>query len=113
MPQNQYLESTQSEFVHTIAIENYIHFIIIYLIAINLFAYIMMWYDKMKAIKNGNRIAESTLFFIALFFGAIGIYLGMQSPIKHKSAKPKFKIGIPIMIGINLVTGYYIFKFLN
>jgi uncharacterized membrane protein YsdA (DUF1294 family) len=39
---------------------------------------------------------------MALCFGSVGIYLGMNAPIYHKSAKPKFKIGIPILIIFNI-----------
>jgi uncharacterized membrane protein YsdA (DUF1294 family) len=82
-----------------------------YGIAINCFAYALMWYDKHQAKKKENRISENKLFFIALIFGAIGIYLGMKAPIYHKAAKVKFKWGIPFLIALNVVAFMYVLDF--
>ena len=65
-----------------------------------------MWFDKNQSKKNGKRIPENKLFFIAFAFGAIGIYLGMKAPIYHKAAKAKFKFGIPIFVIINIIIAY-------
>jgi uncharacterized membrane protein YsdA (DUF1294 family) len=78
-----------------------------YVIAINCFAYALMWYDKHQSKKKGNRIPENKLFLVAFVFGALGIYLGMKAPIYHKSAKTKFKWGIPLLFVINVI-GIYI-----
>lgn len=91
---------------------SFTHFLIAYLIIINCVAYIVMWLDKIQSKTKGNRIAENTLFIIAFIGGAIGIYLGMKAPINHKSAKLKFKIGIPIMIVLNFISFYALFWFM-
>lgn len=85
--------------------------IIGYIIIINLLAYIIMWFDKYQSKKKGNRISENKLFLLAFLLGAPGIYLGMKYPIYHKAAKSKFKIGVPILIIVNLVSVYFIFKY--
>ena len=77
-----------------------------YLIGINCYTYALMWYDKSQSKKQGRRIPENKLFFVALIFGAIGIYLGMKAPIYHKAAKTPFKIGIPLLIVFNVVCVY-------
>lgn len=82
-----------------------------YVIAINCFAYALMWYDKYQSKKKGNRISENKLFFIALIFGAIGIYLGTKAPIYHKAAKAKFKWGIPMLIVLNIILIYCYAKY--
>ncbi len=82
-----------------------------YVIVINCYAYALMWYDKHQSKKNGRRIPENRLFFIAFVFGAIGIYLGMKAPIYHKAAKTQFKIGIPLLIVINAVCVYFIYRY--
>ena len=79
---------------------------IIYIILINLIAYIIMCFDKYQSKKKGSRIPEHSLFFIALLLGALGIYLGMKAPIYHKAAKSTFKIGIPLLIILNVVCIY-------
>ena len=76
---------------------------IIYLIAINVIAYILMWYDKYKSKNKGARVSEKTLFLIATVFGSLGIYFGMKAPIYHKAAKAQFKWGIPLLIVLNII----------
>ena len=84
---------------------------IIYIILINLIAYIIMCFDKYQSKKKGSRIPEHSLFFIALLLGALGIYLGMKAPIYHKAAKTPFKIGIPLLIVLNAISVYLIYRF--
>ncbi|RHR30301.1 DUF1294 domain-containing protein [Clostridium sp. AF19-22AC] len=72
-------------------------YIIIYLILINLITFFTYGADKQKARKNKWRIPENTLILLALSGGSIGAYLAMQT-FRHKTQKPKFKIGIPIII---------------
>lgn len=82
-----------------------------YLFLINCYAYGLMWYDKYQSKQRGKRVSENKLFFIAFFFGAIGIFLGMKSPIYHKAAKTPFKIGIPLLIVLNAISVYLIYRF--
>jgi uncharacterized membrane protein YsdA (DUF1294 family) len=86
--------------------------LIVYILAINFIAYIIMWFDKYQSKKKRNRISEKKLFLLAFLFGSVGIYLGMTYPIYHKAAKVPFKFGIPILIIINGVCVYFSFKFL-
>ena len=69
----------------------------------------MMMFDKYQSKKKGSRISENTLFLVALLFGACGIYLGMQAPIYHKASKTKFKWGIPLLMVLNVVSGYFLY----
>lgn len=78
------------------------------IIIINLIAYVIMWFDKYQSKKKGNRISENKLFLLAFLLGAPGIYLGMKYPIYHKAAKSSFKIGIPILIIVNVVCFYFL-----
>lgn len=85
--------------------------LVVYVFVMNVLAYLAMWFDKYQAKKKGFRIPESRLFLLAVMFGALGIYLGMQAPIYHKAAKPKFKIGVPILIIVNLISLYLIYRY--
>jgi uncharacterized membrane protein YsdA (DUF1294 family) len=84
-----------------------------YLIFINCYAYAIMWFDKHQSIKNKKRVSENRLFFVAFIFGAIGIYLGTKAPIYHKAAKAKFKIGIPLLILLNVVCVYFLVQYVK
>ena len=79
---------------------------IIYIIGINLLAFILMGWDKHCSIKNYWRISENNLLGLALLGGAPGIFIGMII-FHHKTKKDKFKILVPIFILINI---YFYFK---
>lgn len=83
---------------------------ITYIIIVNAFAYVMMWWDKYQSKRKGPRISENTLFLMAFVFGSVGIYLGMKAPIYHKAAKPLFKFGIPLLIILNGVVVCLVFR---
>ncbi len=76
--------------------------IIYYLIFINFFTFIVFGIDKYKAIKNNYRIKEKTLFFLAIIGGVIGAIFGMKI-FRHKTLKPSFKYGIPILAVIEII----------
>ena len=95
-----------------IKMEAYQKVVIVYILAINCIAYIIMCFDKYLSKNKGQRISENTLFFLAFIFGAIGIYFGMKAPFYHKAAKEKFKVGIPILIILNGICVYFIYRYL-
>lgn len=84
--------------------------IIIYLIIINLIAFFAMFIDKKKAQKGKWRIKESTLLILALIGGSIGAISGMYI-FHHKTQKPRFYIGFPIIIILQILVIVAIFVF--
>lgn len=74
----------------------------IYLILINLSAFLSMGIDKRKAIKNRYRIPEKTLFLLAIFGGSPGSIIGMQL-FRHKTRHKSFTIGMPAILIIQLL----------
>lgn len=70
--------------------------LIIYLIIINLIAIIITIHDKNAAKKHKWRVPESTLLSVAALSGCIVMYITMHI-IRHKTKKPKFMIGIPVI----------------
>ena len=85
-----------------------IKILIIYLLIINAAAFIFMLADKIKARKNLWRIPEKTLMGAALMGGSIGAYAGMQI-FRHKTKHPKFYIGIPVIMALQLAAVAYFF----
>lgn len=61
-----------------------IEWIIIYIIAINLFGLFIMFYDKRKAEKGQWRIKEGTIMLVTLLGGGIGTISGMYI-FRHKT----------------------------
>jgi len=89
-------------------IDNIFLIIISALLAINVFAFLLMMIDKIKSTRTGaERISEGQLFFLAAFFGAIGVYLGMFA-FRHKTKKWYFLVGVPLLIIQNLAFAYLV-----
>ncbi|MBQ6129327.1 MAG: DUF1294 domain-containing protein [Lachnospiraceae bacterium] len=76
--------------------------VLVYFAVINLAGFVSMAVDKSKARRNKWRIPEATLFLFAIFGGSLGCLLGMRI-FRHKTQKPKFYIGIPAILGIQLL----------
>lgn len=71
--------------------------LIIYLIIINIIAFLAMFIDKRKAINGKWRISESALFILVLLGGGIGGIAGMYA-FRHKTKKMIFVIGFPAIL---------------
>lgn len=72
-------------------------FILIYLLAINVFAFFLYGIDKWKAKRSKWRIPEMTLLSIAVIGGGVGAWIGMKV-WHHKTMHKKFKYGIPLIL---------------
>ena len=68
-------------------------YIMWYLLAINIVTFFLYGIDKQKARKKRWRIPEATLLSMAAF----GACVGMQI-FRHKTQKPKFYIGVPVIL---------------
>lgn len=68
-----------------------------YLLAINLVAFVLFGADKSRAARGAWRIRESTLIETALVGGSIGALVGMRV-FHHKTRKPLFSYGIPLIL---------------
>lgn len=77
-------------------------YIIIYVIAINLIAFLAMYIDKRRARNASWRIKESTLFTLVLLGGGIGGIAGMYT-FRHKTKKMQFVIAFPAILIIEIV----------
>lgn len=76
--------------------------IMIYLLAINLIAFLSMLIDKKKAKWGRWRIPENTLFLYAFLGGTVGSIIGMQV-FRHKTQKSKFKFGMPALLVLQIL----------
>lgn len=76
-------------------------FAFLYLLIVNAAGFLSMLVDKLKAKKNLWRIPESTLLTIALIGGSIGSLIGMYA-LRHKTKHPKFTIGIPLILVVQI-----------
>ena len=77
-------------------------YFIIYLIIINLIAFLAMYIDKRKAKYGRWRIPEQTLFILALIGGSIGAIAGMYT-FRHKTKKMRFVVGFPVILVLQII----------
>lgn len=84
------------------------HVILIYLEAVNLIAFLLMGIDKRRAIRGRRRIPEATLLLSAVLGGGIGALAGMLL-FRHKTRKPRFTVGIPVILAMQI--GFFLLLF--
>lgn len=73
-----------------------------YLVFINIISFIAMGIDKKRAQAGRYRISEDTLLILSFIGGASGVLLGMIV-FKHKTSKPKFYTGVPLLYILNQI----------
>lgn len=83
-------------------------FFLIYLLIINAVGFLIMLVDKRKAVRGLWRIPEATLVTIAAIGGSLGSLAGMRT-FHHKTRKPKFYIGIPLILAVQIIGGIWIY----
>ena len=71
--------------------------ILLYILLVNLGGFIAFGIDKSRSKRAKWRIPEATLMTFALLFGSIGCLFGMKV-FRHKTMKPAFFIGIPVIL---------------
>ena len=80
-----------------------------YLIIINIITLAAFGIDKFAAIKHRRRIREIILLGLAVLGGSVGALMGMYI-FNHKVRKAYFRVGIPLIIIIQIVM---LFIFIN
>ena len=84
------------------------NWIIYYLVLINLVSFLAFLIDKNKARKKEWRIPEKSLMTLAIIGGSIGSLVGMHV-IRHKTQKILFRVGVPIILILQIILFCYLF----
>ena len=77
-----------------------------YFVLINIIAFAAFGIDKWKAVHQKYRISEATLFLLALIGGSAGALCGMYA-FHHKTRVWYFKIGIPLILILQIAAGLH------
>ncbi|MBQ6498995.1 MAG: DUF1294 domain-containing protein [Ruminococcus sp.] len=85
-------------------------YLYIYLVVINILAVILTIYDKSAAVHDRWRVRERTLMLVSALGGAVGMFLTMLI-IRHKTRKPLFMIGIPVIFILELIAAYLVARY--
>lgn len=88
-----------------------IKILILYLLIISFIGYWSMRNDKRKAITHSRRTPEKTLFLYALLGGSVGSMAGM-AVFRHKTRHLSFKLGMPLILIMQIVLIYLVGKYL-
>lgn len=80
-----------------------------YIFVLSLVLLFLMYNDKQKAIKKEWRIAEKTLFTVAILGGACGGVLGMYL-FRHKTKHNTFAFGFSILAAIQIFVVVQLFS---
>lgn len=78
----------------------------LYLLAVNLAAFILMGVDKRRAKRDRWRIPEKVLFLPVVLGGALGGVLGMRT-FHHKTKHWYFRFGFPLLLVLQLALGIW------
>ena len=83
----------------------------LYLLLVNLAAFLVMGADKRRAKRGSWRISEKALFLPALLGGALGGVLGMRT-FRHKTKHWYFRLGFPLLLVLQAVLlGWLVWNF--
>lgn len=82
-------------------------YLLLYLLIINAIGFLLMLVDKWKAKNKRWRIPEATLMGVAAIGGSVGSLLGMHM-FRHKTRHPKFTLGIPAILVIQIFAAVYL-----
>ncbi len=78
------------------------NFLICYLILISIISITVTVWDKISAIAQKRRVPERILLTLSAVGGSVAMLVTMII-IRHKTRKPKFMIGIPAIIMLQLI----------
>lgn len=81
--------------------------VLLYFAAMNLALFAVMGADKAAARAGRRRVPERTLLSLAVLGGSVGGILGMLL-FRHKTRKPAFFVGYPVILALQLALAYWI-----
>ena len=84
-------------------------YIILYLAFINFISIAVTISDKRRAGKKKQRVPELTLILFSAMGGSVGMYITMLI-IRHKTRKPKFMVGIPLIIIAQAAAVFFVWR---
>lgn len=103
------MSDLKSENTTFAAIKPNMKYVFLYLIMINYIAFSMFHLDKKRARKNMRRISEKNLLTLCAFGGTFGAWLAMKN-FNHKTSKTSFKIPFYIIVVIQAVILFFVFR---
>ena len=82
-------------------------YFVLYLIFVNMIAFLAYGIDKKRAVRKQWRISEKALLGMAVLGGSIGALAGMKI-FHHKTRNAKFFVGVPVILAVELIVGLWV-----
>lgn len=82
------------------------------LLAINIFAFLLMGYDKKLAKRKKSRISEKTLLMSAFLGGSLGSGIGMLC-FRHKTSKNSYLVKFWSIVIVQIILLYIGYDFMK
>ena len=82
----------------------------LYIIVISFITFIIFGVDKKRARRHEWRISEKVLFALAIIGGSIGAIISMIA-FHHKTKKWYFRIGMPVILAVQIAVVWALFRF--
>ncbi|HZK34898.1 MAG TPA: DUF1294 domain-containing protein [Bacillota bacterium] len=76
--------------------------VLLLLVGLNLLSFLVMGIDKRRARLKKWRVPEQLLLLLAVIGGSAGIWSGIYV-FRHKTQKPMFIFGVPLIIGLQVL----------
>lgn len=80
--------------------------LLVYLLIINIFTFLLYGADKYKARRGEWRIKEAVLLGLAAIGGSPAAWIAMYM-FHHKTRKPKFYIGVPALLVVQVLLWFF------
>lgn len=78
-----------------------------YLLLVNIVTFFVYMADKKSAEKHDSRISIFTLLSLAFIGGSVGAISSMYT-FRHKTQKPYFYIGVPLIMGMQIFVLFFV-----
>ena len=82
--------------------------LIIILSVISAVTFLICGWDKLSAKRSAWRVPEAVLLLLSAAGGSLGMLIGMYL-FHHKTRKPKFFIGVPVIMIVQITLFSYLY----
>lgn len=83
-------------------------FVLAYIVIVNVVTFYLYGFDKRQAKRGGRRIPERTLLGLSAIGGSLGA-LSAMNLFRHKTRKPKFYLGVPLLFAMQIFLTVYLY----
>lgn len=82
--------------------------VLAYIVILNVVTFHLYGFDKRQAKRGACRISERTLLGLSAIGGSVGALLAMKF-FRHKTRKPKFYLGVPLLFAMQIFLTVYLY----